>query len=353
MRLKIVDIPESARVDTFVFPGFKTYPPDLRNGHLLTPKLRDLYAKLWHQEHAEGEIVCSVVKDAIVDGPGLVFDRDLNLLSQTIHQATPNEIEASANAVNHYTRNGLLPYQPGVTLLCEKAGVGNYGHWLIEMLPIAYLNLRHLVACDWRLRLPVASEAMNAVMHDSTELIGVPVSQTDVRLPGPQRYEQLVIVSGLGHHGIYYSPCVIDCMEHLTAAVSPQKIEKVWVSRAGDRRSMTNEPELCRALTRQGWYIAEPSQMSLREQISLFRGARHIAGVNGAGFTNLVFAQPGIRVTAFMPELMPDVFFWMLAGFKQQKYREIRCRQDSESQYLDGWNRPLLLSIDEVLENLA
>lgn len=349
----IVDVPQSARVDTFMSPPFSTRPPDLRNGDLLTPKLRELYARLWHQARGPEEIVCSVIPDAVVEGPGLVFDRDMNLLRQTIHQATPGEIEAAANSVRHHVQAGLLPYQPGVTLLCEKAGIGNYGHWLIEMLPVAYLNLRHLAAGQWRLRLPVAGEAMNAVMRDSVELIGVPASQVDSRPPGPQRYEQLVIVHGLGHHGVYYSPRVIECMEHLSATVPPQTTEKVWVSRAGDRRSMINELELCRTLRKRGWHVAEPGRMSLREQISLFRGARHIAGVNGAGLTNLVFAPTGARVTAFMPALMPDVFFWMLAGFKQQAYREVRCSQDADTRDANGWNSQLRMALPEVLENLA
>ncbi|WP_158806332.1 DUF563 domain-containing protein [Acidisoma sp. L85] len=354
MTPNIVDLPESARVDTLFSPAFSTSPPQLRNAELLSPRLRELYKHLWNQTRPREEIVCSVVLNAIVEGPGLVFDADLNLIRQTIHQATPAEIEAATHGVHHYVKNGLLATKPGVTLLCEKAGIGNYGHWLIEMLPIAFLNLKHLcVPGGWRLRLPVAGSAMNAVMLASTELIGVPPSQIDIRDNGPQQYEQLVIMRGLSHHGIHYSPRIIDCMEQMAAAVPAQGVEKIWVSRVGERRSIADEAETCMKLAEQGWYIAEPGKMTLRDQISLFKGARRIAGVNGAGLTNLVFASSEAEITSFIPSPMPDVFFWMLAGFKGQTYREVRCRQMEDPQEPEGWNSKLLINISDILSGLS
>jgi capsular polysaccharide biosynthesis protein len=353
MIINKINLPSTSRIDTFVSPSFTTSAPELINAENLTPKLRDLYAVLWHQVQAEEEIICSIVPDAIVEGPGLVFDRDLNLIQQTIHQATNEEIFAAARQIQHHIQNNLLTTQPGVTLLCEKAGIGNYGHWLIEMLPIAFLNLPHLQSGKWRLRLPVASAAMNAVMRDSVDLIGVPTTQVDVRRPGPQRYEQLVVVHGLSHHGIRYSPRIIDCMKHLATTVPAQTVENVWISRVGDRRSLRNEAGLCEALVEHGWHVAETGRMTLRDQIGLFKGARRIAGVNGAGLTNLVFAAPGIEVTTFMPALMPDVFFWMLAGFKEQHYREVRCEQVEDEQAPGGWNSTLLMDIPNVMAILT
>ncbi len=348
----MIDIAESARVDTFFSPPFTTAPPELRRGELLSEHLRNVYSRLWHQTHGRREVICSVVLNATVEGPGLVFDRDFNLLRQTIHQATPKEIERAWMSVREHAQAGRIPYQRGVTLLCEKAGIGNYGHWLVEMLPIAALNLRHLAGRKWRLRLPVAGEAMNQVMRDSVELIGVPASQIDLRQAGPQRYEQLVVVHGLTVHGVHYSPLVVECLDRLALTVPEGPARDIWVSRAGDRRSLQDEPAVCAALAERGWLIAEPGRMSLREQIHTFRGARHIAGVTGAGLTNLVFAGAGARITAFMPAAMPDVFFWMLAGFKQQPYREVRCDHQVDGTGEGDWNKRLLIEPSEVLDNL-
>lgn len=349
MMPSVIDLSGSAKVRSFTSPAFETKPPELENAELLSPELRNLYSVLWGQSQPAEDVIVSAIPHATVEGPGLVFDQDLNLIKQSVHQATQAEIEQAYLSVRQHSEAGLLISEPGPTLLCEKAGIGNYGHWLIEMLPIVFLNLAPVLAGEWRVRLPVAGPAMNSVVRHSMDLLGVPESRASFRQGGPQRYAQLLMVHNLTHHGIRYSPLVIDAMDHLAASIPAGSAEKVWMSRATSSRRLVHEVETCKRLAEEGWLIVEPGTLSLREQISVARGARRIAGVNGAGLTNLVFAQPGAVITAFMPAQMPDVFFWMLAGFKKHRYREVRCRQASNN---SGWDCPLVLSTDEVLAHL-
>jgi capsular polysaccharide biosynthesis protein len=351
--MNVIDLPASARVDTLFSPPYETRPPEVHNAELISPQLKALYGTLWHQNRPREEITVNVVRNALVDGPGLVFDGSFNLIKQTIHQATQSEIDVAYRNIHHFAANGMFATQKGVTLLCEKAGLNNYGHWLVEMLPIPFLNLKHLFTPGgWRLRLPVAGAAMNAVFRDSVKMIGVPQDQVRVRATGPQRYEQLVIVHGLSRHGVRYSPRIVECMDHLAADVPAWDIEKVWVSRAGDNRRIQEEDAVCDALAAQGWHIAEPGKMTLRDQIGLFKGARRIAGVNGAGLTNLVFAAADAEITSFVPCQMPDVFFWMMASFKRQRFREVRCQQVIDPRHPGGWNSALLISPRDVLKEL-
>lgn len=346
----IVDLPDHALVEAFTSPAFETRPPDLRNAELIPASLRTLYEQLWNQQQPAEDVICTVLPDAIVHGPGLVFDRDLNLIRQSIHQTSASEIEAAFSRVRHISSDPLFRTRPGVTLLCEKSGVGNYGHWLVEMLPIPYMERRRLVPGGWQLRLPASSAAMNAVMQESVELLGIASCQCTLSEPHPQRYEQLVVMTGLTRHGIRYSPLVIDSAKALAASVPAGAARKIWFSRAGRVRSLFDEHRVCERLAVEGWLVVDPATLTLREQIALAKGAHHLAGVNGAGLTNLVFAAEGARVTAFMPATMPDVFFWMLAGFKQQNYREVRCRQQHME---NGWECSLLIDVEDVLAQLA
>lgn len=346
----VVDLPRDGQVESFALPAFETRPPDLRNGELIPAALRTLYEQLWNQRQPLEEVACTVLLDAIVDGPGLVFDRDLNLVRQTIHQTTIPEIEAAFDRVRQAAGDPSFQTNLGVTLLCEKAGVGNYGHWLVEMLPIAYMERQRLVAGGWQLRLPVSSAAMNAVMRESVELLGIDAGQCAFREPHPQRYEQLVVMTGLTRHGIRYSPLVIDSAEALAASVPAGAARRVWFSRAGRVRSLVDEHRIGERLADDGWLVVDPATLGLREQIALAKGADHVAGVNGAGLSNLLFAGKGVRVTSFMPASMPDVFFWMLAGFKQQHYREVRCRQQHME---NGYDCGLVMDAEEVLAQLA
>lgn len=146
---------------------------------------------------------------------------------------------------------------------------------------------------------------------------------------------------------------ITECLDRLGADVPAYPSKGVWFSRTGDTRTLANEPEVAETLAREGWLVIPPGALSLMQQIAIAKGTPRIAGVNGAGLTNLVFAAPGTSITAFMPALMPDVFFWMLAGFKRQPYVEVRCRQDLDPKSPTGWNALLRLPTADVLGHLG
>jgi len=351
--IDIINLDTTSQVARYPSLPFTTKPPELFNGELLTPDLRHMYDQLWHQISGPRDITLHVLLGAIVEGPGLVFDAGLRLIRDSIHQTTEAEVAQAVAQVRASIADGGPPLVPGVTLLSEKSGIGNYGHWLVEMLPIVYLSRGWLVSTEWRMRVPIMPTAMAAVVRDSLDLLGIPPAQRLLRDPGPQRYEHLVITRGLSHHGITYSPCIVDCLEALAEAVPGGPPCRVWVSRAGATRSLKSEQAVCCALRQLGWTIAQPWEMTLREQIALFKGATHIAGVAGAGLTNLCFAARGATVTAFMPARMPDVFFWMMAEFKEHYYREVRCAQPPDPSGGKNWEMTIQMSVDEVLSYLA
>ena len=76
---------------------------------------------------------------------------------------------------------------------------------------------------------------------------------------------------------------------------------KIFISRKDTTRDITNARELEQALATEGWEIIEPGTLSFREQIAIFRQARIIAGIHGAGMTNLLWAPQGTRVVELMP----------------------------------------------------
>jgi len=106
------------------------------------------------------------------------------------------------------------------------------------------------------------------------------------------------------------------------------------VSRNSDgklRRSLSNEAEVVAALRRAAapHYCAvevfHGSRHSLRSSMALFRRARAIVGVHGAGLTNMIFAAPGTAVVE-MVSLHPshrmfmhlaaalDLPYWVVAA---------------------------------------
>ncbi len=334
--------------------AFTTRPPVVRNRTLVPAAALDAMSYAWgSRDYAARDVTVHRIRDVYVLGEGLVFDRNLAVVRPSITQHSPAEIDMAAAQLQVAVTAGGIPVLPGVTLLCAKRGASNYGHWMYEMLSIAWLGRAQLRAGEWRALVPWAEGRLAAVMRDALELLEVPPGQVTMAAFTPQRVEELLIAEGLTAHGGYISPMVIDCLAELAEGVAPAGAARLWVSRVGDSRSLWNEAELCAVLAGSGWTVCRPGEMPLREQIGLFKNARHIAGVMGAGLTNLAFAAPGARVTSFAPSMMPEIFFWLLSELCGHDYVEVRSPQAVKQVGLNAWDGSLVLGLPDILAYLA
>ncbi len=246
-----------------------------------------------------------------------------------------------------------IPTLPGTTVLCAKRGAANYGHWIYEMLPVAWLCRAQLRAGEWRALVPRAEGRLAAAVQDSLDLLDIPPAHVAMLASTPQHASELLIFEGLTRHGVYVSPLVTDCLAALASTIPAVGAERLWVSRVRECRRFWNETELCAVLAGSGWTVGEPGRVPLRQQIALFKGARHIAGVCGAGLTNLAFAAPGARVTNFVPAAMPETLFWLLSELCGHDYVEVRSPQAKMQVGVTAWDGALVLGLPDVLAYLA
>jgi hypothetical protein len=72
-----------------------------------------------------------------------------------------------------------------------------------------------------------------------------------------------------------------------------------------------------------GYTVVYAGTLSFKEQISLFMGARQIAGVIGGGITNAIFSDPWSVMKLFVPPEMVDRFLWLIGAIKPHFYVEI------------------------------
>lgn len=83
-------------------------------------------------------------------------------------------------------------------------------------------------------------------------------------------------------------------MESGPVPVTPRRI---WVSRAlANKRKITNEEELKPLLDSHGFEVVRLENYSFSEQVRLFRNTSIIAGLHGAGLTNMLFMPSGADV---------------------------------------------------------
>ena len=333
-------------------PAFTTRPPCVRNAGLIPVDiLRAMHPAWGTRAHGPGTVTMHDMRGVYVVGEGLVFDRNLQLAPPSVTQHSPAEIEAARMRLGAALAAGSIPCHAGRTVLCIKRGASNYGHWLAEMLPVAALCLPAIQGgAAWVL---FPDGPLGRVPADSLDLLGVPRAQMRAHDGAPVWFERLIVAEGLTRHGHHLSPLVMDALDRVAAGVPAGPAARVWVSRAGLARTLWREGDLCAMLSGMGWTVVQPGGMPLRDQIALFKGARHVAGVNGAGLTNLAFAPPPARVTSFMPAGMPDTFQWLLSELRGHDYTEVRCIQGGTPTGPAPWDAALVEPLPSILSHLT
>lgn len=332
-------------------PAFQTRAPEFTSAELIPASVRQACV-VWEQRRfAPRDIVIRVLRDVVVAAEGLVFDGEGRLLRYSIRQHEPRMIDEASLAVRRAIADGSARRHDPPLVLGKKRGAGNYGHWMIEMLPMLHLALSRLT--DDRIGVLVhdtSDPMLGGIMQQTLRRLGIDDHRVRVSGTEPVFVRELIMVEGMTEHGSYMSPLVRDCHERLAHGIVGQGIERVFLLReAGTGRHFRDEPHMTRLAVERGFRAVSPARLGLDGQIALMRDARVVAGAMGAAMTNLIYAREGTRAALFAPAIMPDTFFWFIANLRGLPYREIRCAQSGPG---DDWNRDLDLGFRKFRRSL-
>jgi capsular polysaccharide biosynthesis protein len=194
-------------------------------------------------------------------------------------------------------------------LYLMRYGLNNYGHALTDIVPRlfwaaqAHPELMLALSPDF---VPTAIEALFDLGLDPERLLQLE--------PAPTRLLQGHFADPCSRHPLLHSPAALALLRQ---ASTPAKgsAERLFVTRADAKtRHLRNHRELARALAALGFEEVATGRMSHAEQVALFRGAREVVGIAGASMTNILYCQPGTRVTVLAPDTMPSLYFWDIAA---------------------------------------
>jgi capsular polysaccharide biosynthesis protein len=97
--------------------------------------------------------------------------------------------------------------------------------------------------------------------------------------------------------------------------------KRIYVSRRDAKiRFVSNESQLGDVLTEFGFETLVMSDLSLADQINVFRTAESVIGPHGAGFANLAFSKPGATIIEFFSRGHYGAYYNRIAGIRQLKY---------------------------------
>jgi capsular polysaccharide biosynthesis protein len=354
MTVKVRAIPGSANIHTVSSPSFFMQGP---RQHIYSPIPSEVLSHMrpaHSTEYFEPRTVrFHHLQNVYVVAEGLVFDENGAVFLETVTQHSQHEIEVASKALSQFRSMAAPKHVIGPSgVLCVKRGSSNYGHWLMEMLPKAFLAKREITNTVLKFIVPESTGQLARVIDDTLRRIDInerDVIRFNATLNESEAvfFENLIVISSLTEHGTYMSPLVMDCMEALSQSIPADCHNKIFVTRTpGAGRRFENEEQFRVFLECSGFHLVDTSALSFSEQVATFKGASHVVGAMGAAMTNIAFCRPGAAITMLAPASMPDTFYWFLSGLRHLSYEEIRCAPSGGIRGVLSWDTDLILPRD-------
>jgi capsular polysaccharide biosynthesis protein len=350
--MNIIDLPADFKVLSLHDEPAVLTPPTVLNRELIPAETLASLERAWRQPPNPRQIEIYRLHDVYVAHEGLVFDRDLNLYRQTIVQHELISQQNSLHAIQGALASKTLRREAGCFVLCKRRGARNYGHWLIDMMPIAKVARDHIDLSGARYIVADEPGALGVVIEESMGMIGIDPPALHRTPREPRWFEELIVVIGLTQHGMYMSPRVFEAIDLMTSTIPDEPSGKIYASRRQmSYRKFVDEAEIEAVMDKNGYKTYDTGAMRFKEQIALFKGAEAATGVMGAALTNIVFCRPGTKITNLAPAKQAGSFFWLIAAQRGLDYTDVRCAQVGAKRGNAPWDTDLEIK-SSVLDSL-
>ncbi len=203
----------------------------------------------------------------------------------------------------------------------------NFYHWMTEGLPKLHAIRRSYSDEALRLLIP---RGYKKFIPESISLIGM--SPNKIYEANPARRYQAeygIFATSPARSIVCLSESVYDfyneTTDRLDVPLGNTACENFLVSRAGGFRSILNEGELLEQLG-PSYMSIRLEELSLVEQITLFKRAKRIVAPHGAGLTLLLAANPKVSVVEIIPSyLTAPSSYWAISQNRSLRYAAALC----------------------------
>lgn len=183
-----------------------------------------------------------------------------------------------------------------------------YGHWLLDILPRAWLV--HTLCPDREVTYLIrqGSPPFGRIMLEALGLPAERIVEIDTRIAHPRASEMLVATN------MRYNQVVHPAIRHISDALTDRfgaegadmtadalfVSRRAWIAKKANKRQLVNSNEVEAYYGTEGFRAVSPESLSFGAQVALFRSASAMAGSEGSGLHNSLFAPPGITVDALI-----------------------------------------------------
>lgn len=192
---------------------------------------------------------------------------------------------------------------PKFTFDFAERKLRNFGHWLLDCVP----QVVALSAIDSSARVLLPSP-LRGFQRATLDLVGLTPAQAVAWDGAPVECGRLLVFESDGRAGGRPLSALLDMRRLLTdrgAAAARRGSRRIYVSRRDadpKRRWVSNEPEVEALFASRGFEVLVMADCPLEEQMAIFRDAAVVAGVSGAGLSDIVFSAPDTHVIVLLTD---------------------------------------------------
>jgi hypothetical protein len=200
----------------------------------------------------------------------------------------------------------------------------NYYHWMTQALPRLLMAFKTGKA--FQLLIP---QNHNSQFHKQTlKMLGV---EHWTFFDNDKRYfkiENLMYPSHDIQVGDYHDDLIRELAEILQSKTeSPYGLKRIFVQRTSKKsRLILNEQEVLKVFSKWNFEVVNFEEFNFQQQSDIAKSASVIAGVHGAGLTNMLFMKAGSKVLELTTALEGEqYYYYTLANALQHNYYYQQC----------------------------
>lgn len=207
----------------------------------------------------------------------------------------------------------------GTYVLLSHSWAFGYYHWILELLPKLSLieNFEELGSVPL-----IVPHQLKSFQRESLRMAGVPAEQIVCLDDNDWRVERLFfpqIPAGWGNP----SPHAVRWLRKRFLKV-PQESRsgrRIYLTRSdATQRRVLNEEQIIEYLQKEGFKIVCAGELSISDQVEMFRDVEIVIAPHGGASTNMVFAPIGATLIEFFGHNYINGCYWALTNICGQKH---------------------------------
>jgi capsular polysaccharide biosynthesis protein len=242
---------------------------------------------------------------------------------------------------------------PGTVAVLFANGATLFSHWMFDLLPKIEI-LRRAGWTDDRVDYYVVNAFRDDFQHETFDRLGIPRRKV-ISLSGAVISASRLLIPSDIRSGFrtpaWAAQFIRSLFQSRSHSTNSAGRSRLYISRAkARRRTITNRRDIEPLLESRGFQTVFAEDMTITQCAELVAQAGHIFAPHGAGATNVVFAQPGVRILeSYSAHIAPEA--WLLAHSRVAGTHFLLVGDDKEGQR--PWEAKAFRGLSEAERNLA